>query len=288
MVTGDRARTRRRPCADVPQLHLERDERSRFDAARQIVTRRRAAPPTRRCGRERPDRQAPVRVRDAQLTVGRADLVGVGHALRRLRTELRLGRGENGVEQLRRHRGRRAYTAPASSEGAIGNARWAAIGPASSSATVRWIVTRSPNRPPGSPARPAPRRQRGRRMDVEPEPALEQLCRNQEPVRDDHDRAGPDVDLLGAARAGERDASRSAASFTEGAGRRPRPLGASGRVSNATTSWEAASRASTSAPNARRRGDGDASHAREANGGAGQAGGARAPRAANRRRCAGG
>ena len=52
--------------------------------------------------------------------------------------------------------------------------------------------------------------------------------------------------------------SRSAVSFAGGAASlRPRPRGASGRVSSQAISWRAASRSRTSAPERSRRGDGD-------------------------------
>ena len=97
----------------------------------------------------------------------------------------------------------------------------------------------------------APARQQ-RRMDVEPERALEQLVRDQEAVGADDDRVGGDLDGSRRASRAARRGSRAAppTSFAGGgASCRPRPRGLSGRVSSCTTSCSAASRSSTSAPN---------------------------------------
>ena len=142
--------------------------------------------------RERPD---PVdellrRARPVELAVGRADLLRVRRALLRLRLERRLR--QHVVEQLDGERRRHAsYTTPASSSGPIGNACCAAIGPASSSAVVRWIVT-PVSASPAMIARStgAAPRQRGRSdgWTFSQSRSSEQLLRDQRPVRGDDDR----------------------------------------------------------------------------------------------------
>ena len=95
------------------------------------------------CGDERAD---PVRCsssggRDQSSSRSAGpDLLRVRGALVGLRLERRLRAAPRRAAR-RASRAARSYTAPASSSGPIGNARCAAIGPASSSAVVRWIVT---------------------------------------------------------------------------------------------------------------------------------------------------
>ena len=76
--------------------------------------------------------------------------------------------------------------------------------------------------------RPTPARQQ-RRVDVQPEVPLEQRCRDQPPVGDEHDRLGSSSGSSRLSTTGS--PSFSAVSFA-GAGRspRPRPAGASGCV----------------------------------------------------------
>ena len=261
--------------------------------ARQIVTRRpcsSARAPMR--GRERADpAQAPVRVREIELAVGRADLVGVGDALRRLRPELGLGSGENAVEQLRRHLGRpRVHGAGI----VVGRDRERPLG--RDRARVE-LGHRAVDRHPGlriarqdgplDRRRPAPPRQE-RRMDVEPEPAPEQLGRDQEPVRDDHDRPRPDLDLPGEPLGLENGDAEPKRGLLRRRRRRPaaapaRRVGPRQQRDDLMGGGEPLEHVRAER---RRRGDGDASHDREANGGASPAGDARAPRAATRRRCA--
>ncbi len=136
--------------------------------------------------------------------------------------------------------------------------------------------------------RPSPPRQE-RRMDVEPEPALEQLGRDEEPVRDDHDRAGPDLDLPGEPLGLENGDAEPERGLLRRGQRGPaaapaRRVGPRQQRDDLMGGGEPLEHIRAER---RRRGDGDASHGREANGGAGPAGGARAPRAATPRRCAG-
>ena len=133
-----------------------------------------------------------------------------------------------------------------------GTPRCAAIGPASSSSTVRWIVTpvslvagedRALDGRGAAPAR------QQRRVDVQPERLLEQPRRDVEPVRADDDRGRPPRGSSGFAGWCTGMPSRSAAVFAGGgASLRPRPRGASGRVSRKAISCRAASRSRTSAP----------------------------------------
>ena len=132
----------------------------------------------------------------------------------------------------------------------------AAIGPASSSFTVSWIVTpvslvaghdRALDRRGAAPAR------QQRRVDVQPERAVEQRLGDQQAVgaRRPRCRRLEDRGRRRAARAGG-PGSRAARrrSFAGGAAScRPRPRGRSGRVSRYAISCCAASRSSTSAPN---------------------------------------
>ena len=190
---------------------------------------------------------------EVELAVVGADLLRVRHA-GLLRAERRLG--EHVVEQLDGELGRPREDAPASSSASIGNARCAAIGPASSSFTVSWIVT-PVSRVAGHDRaldrrRSAPARQQ-RRMDVEPEPARRAGLRDQQPVGADDDDRRPEARARPSGRSGWSTGmpSRSAASFAGGGVERPAPARAAGRAGSAapTTSCRAASRSSTSAPN---------------------------------------
>ena len=206
--------------------------------ARQIVTRRPCsvvhAP---MCGESARTRRhaSSGSSRSSSRSAG-ADLLGVG---RRPSS----GCGSNcGVRQhavraaAPRPRRSGAKTVPASSSGRSGTPPAPRSGPASSAATVSWIVTPVSS----SPARiarstGAAPRQRGSSdgMDVQPERLVEQRLRDQQAVGADHDR----VDGLVGGSSGRSGwctgiPSRSAASFAGGgASLRPRPRGASGRVS---------------------------------------------------------
>ena len=116
------------------------------------------------------------------------------------------GEGRRGRRRAARRRPapRRAKTAPASSSSPIGKACCAAIGPASSSFTVSWIVTpvstvTRENRALHGRSTPPARQQR--RMHVEPFPLREQVVGDQETVRaHDDDRCAEIETRLGSLR----------------------------------------------------------------------------------------
>ena len=137
----------------------------------------------------------------------------------------------------------------------IGNARCAAIGPASSSGVVRWIVTPvsrvAGHDRPLDRRRAAPAREQ-RRVDVEPRapgraapPGSAARRRRRRPCRRPSSRS-PSSALAGAP--GSR-AARPSPSPAAAARLRPRPRGLSGRVSRYAISCCAASPSRTSAPN---------------------------------------
>ena len=181
-ITAGRARTRRSSCALRPSgCTTSGTSAPSSRRARQIVTRRPCSSPhAPMCGESaRTRRQASSGIVEVELAVGGRDLLGVGR--RRPRAAARTSASvEHVVEQPRRDLGRAREHLPASSS-PIGNRSCAAIGPASSSATVSWIVTpgllvagedRALDRRGAAPAR------QQRRVHVQPERPLEQPRRD--------------------------------------------------------------------------------------------------------------
>ena len=199
----------RRPCSSVHAPMCGESARTRSQASTRIVeVRARGRPARSSRRRSRPPRAA---ARSAASGAPR-----------------RSGRAATSAE--------RAKSVPASSSGAIGNVSCAAIGPASSAATVSWIVTpvsvvagedRALDRRGAAPAR------QQRRVHVEPERLVEQRLRDRAARR----RRSTITSTGSSGSAGFSGwstgmPSRSATSFVAvGASLRPRPRGASGRVS---------------------------------------------------------
>ena len=283
-----RAGTRRSSSAASPRAAPRAGRTSRPRArALQIVTRRPwsiAQAPM--CGESaRTRRQRVERVGEVELAVG-------GRRSSRHRSRLRPAGARTAAPAARRRgdstatSAERAKIGPASSVGPIAKASCAAIGPASSALTVSWIVTPVVS----SPARiarstgAAPRQRGSSDGWTLSQSELARAGRgDQEPVGADDDRVdrvGRQLGPLGLDAPGCRGARRPPSRAAR-ASLRPRPRGASGRVSRKAISWlRRPSRSSTSAPK-----DAVAATAIRITSGRSAAAARRAPACGARRRC---